>query len=229
MLPFESITSPWLDKHTPIIIVGGGASFAKERFQSLRGLGYIIAVKASMFAPPPLANVGFGVDLPRLREWQRFLPSLPFPVFWAVPEGAVLVDLPDNLHLLRRSRDNHISGDYSQLPCGGTSGFGALAYALMKLGPEPRGARIFLFGFDYGQIDGVWHSDASKYGMKRVQRVANWNSWAERFQPLADYAIKNGIEIINASPQSKIDAFKKMTVDEALGALAGDDIEATAS
>ena len=81
MKEFDHVQEPWWNDR-PIIIIGYGASLKDQDISRLKGLGYVIAVKGMMF-DIDWADVGFGIDLPRLREWTDRFANLPFPVWWA--------------------------------------------------------------------------------------------------------------------------------------------------
>ena len=93
---------------------------------------------------------------------------------------------------------------------GATSGYAALNVAALK-----RARRIVLLGYDYGLIDGrhhyhdayPWHHSANDQSMP---------VWARQFNSAAQACRELGIEVVNASPSSAIDAFPKMSIEDAL-------------
>ena len=203
----------WDDR--PIIILGAGPSLTRGTINRLHGLGYILAVKSLAFEVE-FADAGFGIDKPRFKEWRAALGALPFPVYWGVPDDFKIEDIPDNVTLLKRSRENYFTDDETLFPCGGTSGLGALAFAIRKIGLETKGRTIFLFGFDYKPLDHIWHSFPQHYGMVRIQRAENWASWAERFEPIVTYAKDKGIRVINVNDESMIKCTEKIGTEDAI-------------
>ena len=217
---FEEIPDRWGDGR-PIIIIGGGASITRDQVERLRGLGHVIAVKASMFEID-WADVGFGVDVPRLNEWKARIASRPFDVWWAIPEDREVDEVPDNLKIIKRLRDPDLCDIPDTIHCGGTSGFGALSFAWSMLGPDKKGAEIYLFGYDYKPTCDIWHRASQYYGMKRVQRPENWYGWAKRFDEIKDKIDRHGVDVFNVGMDSAIQAFPKLTFEEALDRLAGE-------
>lgn len=214
MPTFHDIEAPWWND-APILIIGSGPSVKGKDLGALRGLGNVIAVKAAMFELS-WANCGFGVDLPRLREWENRVADLPFPVYWGLEESMNLHDI-DNVKYIKRLRDESHSSDLSLINCGGTSGFGALDFAIKKLGPVKKNSEIYMFGFDYGvDAGGSWHANPCHYSIKRKQNPDNWRSWASRFEAIAKTASEYGISVYNVGLNSNIDAFIKVSYESAV-------------
>lgn len=197
----------WSDR--PVAIVGNGVSSAGFDYNRLRGL-YVLAVKGTMF-DIPWADAGFGLDATRYLEWRARLGSIGFPVYWATTnKGNLDSDCPASVCLL--DRIDKVEADLSDNPAavqsGGSSGFGALNVAWLK-----RAKQIVLIGYDYS---GTLHVGEQHYAEKRADAGSNWKVWARSFDRVAGRLIKAGVEVINASPNSAITAFPRMTIDEAL-------------
>lgn len=225
MNDFDSIDAPWWDDK-PILVVANGPSLNGHDLSRLKGLGHVIAVKGAMF-DIDWADIGFGIDLPRLREWLPSFKEVPYPVWWAIPDDRPHIDVPDNLHLLRRMRDINAVNASNTIYCGGTSGLGALMFALAKIGPNKAGKKIFLFGFDFKPTNGEWHTNDRHYRVKRVQRAHNWSQWASRFEDVASVFKMAGVKVYNVSPDSLVTAFPRISFDDAVNALHSGDLDET--
>lgn len=213
---FSTIGAPYWDD-APVVIVASGPSVFGIDFEAcFRPSCHVLAVKGAMFELP-WAEAGFGLDLPRLNEWLPRLGALPMPVWWAIPEERVkrYAEGPPNLHLLKRSRQDSIVGmPADSIAIGGTSGHGALHFAVHK-----RARQIFLYGFDHKPKAGAgWHH-RSHHRDVPIQYSLRWREWAQRFEKTAGEMASLGIEVLNVSPDSAVEAFRKVTHAEAMECL----------
>lgn len=93
---------------------------------------------------------------------------------------------------------------------GGNSGFQALNLAL-QFGAR----RIVLVGFDLNLVGGVhWHGRHAP--RLNNPTAANLARWAERLDSQAAAIAALGVEILNASPTSALQAFPKVRLEDAL-------------
>jgi len=213
---FYKIKDDWGGR--PALIVGAGPTMKDFDCERLRGLCRILAVKAAMF-DVPFADAGFGLDIPRFREWHTRIGELGFPVYWAVPDenpSLIRHNIPPNVRLLRRERGTEMHPGPDSVNSGGSSGFGALNVAFIK-----RPSEVYLFGFDHHQIKGQWHAEVRHYRQKRNQSPIRWKQWARSYETAADQFAEIGVPVYNASPDSGIQAFERMSQDEAIERLGG--------
>lgn len=117
------------------------------------------------------------------------------------------------LHVPRdRSKRKGLSPLKNKVCWNGNSGAAAIDLAV-HMGAR----RIILLGFDMNddsQTPSHWHT---KYGnRKRSVSIANHKRHKQCFPYIARDAKKRGIEIINANPNSAIDAFMKVKAEELL-------------
>lgn len=211
---FEAVGPPWWDDR-PVLIVGCGPSLADVDMSELEGLGHILAVKGAMF-DLPFAEIGFGIDLPRMREWHHLFGDLPFPVWWAVPDGKPPIRImhPSNVHFLKRVRRTEpLTDDPGSVVNGGTSGYSAVNFAVHK-----RAKQIVLFGFDYSHHKGHWHY-RPHHRAPRPQRSIHWANWGSNFAPLVAELKKRGIELLNASEISTIRDIERCSYAQAVSNL----------
>ena len=199
-------------------VIGGGPSLREFDFEKLRG-AYVLAVKGSIF-DIPWADAGFGLDMPRYKEWRDRLSDLPARVYWAVPEDQLEKTGPPpskNITFLKRLAGERLSDDPSEIYGGGTSGFGALQICIHK-----RAKKIVLFGFDYdgnyGPHQAFRHND-QHYLKRREQNERNWQVWATHFDVYVPYLREHGITVVNACPKSAIKSFQKVQLADGVDLL----------
>jgi hypothetical protein len=208
---YARIGAPWWDDK-PVAIIGNGPSLRAFDYERLRGAFHVLAVKGAMFNIP-WADAGFGLDIPRYLEWHGMLNAVrTMPVYWATPKIKFLGDGPHApcVKFLKRLDHSDLSDDPSAVCSGGTSGFGAFNLAYLK-----RAKRIVLLGFEYN-ADAGGHADTRAYIMDRSQDGDRWKQWARNFGSIKRRIDLAGIKVINAAPASRIVAFAKMSIDEAL-------------
>jgi hypothetical protein len=197
----------------PVAIVGGGPSLNGFDFERLRDRFTVLAVNASMF-DLPWADAGFSIDRRAARIWWPRLRALAMPVYLAMPDPYLVnFDGPPapSMRFVRRVPGTALTSWGWQISAGGTSGFGALHLAFLK------GAkRITLFGFDYGTAGPAWHHNEQHYAFPHRQCRADWTQWAKNFERAAYVLTAHGVSVINASPGSAIEAFPRVSLEEAL-------------
>lgn len=220
---YGKVEAPYWDER-PVAIVAGGLSLAGFDFTRLRDTAHVLAVKGSIF-DLPWADAGFGIDVPRLREWMPRMRDVRMPVFWAVPPDKrrelEALDEENRVTFLERLPGEGVSKDPSKIYSGGTSGFGALQLALLK-----RARSVYLFGYDYTSpamivpqhprrrsTRAFRHND-EHYGQNRQQNPRAWRNWASYYNHF--FPVMGRVKIVNASPLSAITAFPKVTLAEAL-------------
>lgn len=214
---------PWFDE-MPVAVIGGGMSLKGFDLNRLRGLCHVIAVKSSIFELP-WADCGVGIDFPRLREWCHALEAVTMPVYWAVmphlwqdaQRREQKLKKPNCMTFLDKQDGFRISTDPKVMYVGGTSGFAGLALAVLK---RAKRFPIYLFGFDYGGNAGGYHWAPQHYRHKRIQEQTYWDNWARSYSLVASTLKAMDIKVINASPESKITCFEKVTIECAVESLA---------
>jgi hypothetical protein len=197
---------------TPVLLIGCGSSLSGFDFERLRGLGTIIGVKEAIWSIPTLATCCFGLDYPWMCRQAAALSTLKLPVYLAITGKWQSPPKISNAIFLERIRSKvtRLSTDPTKIECGRNSGFGALNLALHF------GAKlIYLFGFDYGTA--VYCPE--RYAHKRKESGNHWPTWAKQFDCVKDQLIEAGVTVINASPNSSITAFPKVTIEQAMSEL----------
>lgn len=208
---FGKVEGPWWDDK-PVAIVGAGPSLKGFDYERLRGRAYVLAVKSAIFEIP-WADAGTGIDAPRYMEWTERLRETSMPIYWAASGVHALAALP-NVTFLHRLESDGMTGDLGALSGGGSSGYAAVNLAVHK-----RARRIALFGFDYDGVKDEWHANEKHYRNPRNQSVLKYRQWARRFEQLAPILKAKGVELVNACPNSAIDAFPRMDIETAVAWL----------
>ncbi|MCA1452841.1 hypothetical protein I6F35_06350 [Bradyrhizobium sp. BRP22] len=217
---YGKVNKPFWDDR-PVAVVGGGPSLRGFDFEQLRG-AHVLAVKGSIF-DIPWADAGFGLDMPRYKEWRDKLANVQSRVYWAVPEDQLNKTGPPpskNVTFLKRLDGENLSDDPGEIYGGGTSGFGAIQICIHK-----RAKQIVLFGFDYdGAFDvanmgGSFRFNDRHYLKRRTQNAANWEAWATHFNVYVPYFTQHGIHVVNACPASAIRCFQKVTLEDGVAML----------
>jgi hypothetical protein len=188
-------------------IVGGGASVTESELWPIYGARSVIAVNEAAFLLPHFsAAVSIDHQFMAHRAARLCEIALLCPVYLCPPKHAAqsLQDkIPDAVFLRETSKwDAH--GIHRR---GGSSGYAALNAAVLM-----GATRIVLVGFDYKRTGGRknWH------GAYTWPQNENFASWARAFDPLVALFAERGIEVVNASPDSAMTAFPRMTLEQAL-------------
>ena len=199
-----------------IFLIGGGPSLKGFDFTRLRGKGVIVGINHSIFDLP--CDIGVSID-------QRFILSTEFNdglhvfsrhnklLFLCPPKklyDRVKKLLPSSLILEESSK---FEWDESVVHRqGGTSG-----YATLDILASHGAKDIVLFGFDYGIANGCQHYHDG-YSWNKNRSDHNWRQWAYNFIPISVELKKRSVRVLNASLQSAIPCFSKVTIEEALDA-----------
>lgn len=213
---FGQVGPPWLDTK-PIAIVAGGRSLAGFDLEQLRDVAHVVAVKGMIF-DLPWADIGVGSDFPRLIEWLDKLKSVSMPLYWLMVEqlwNKEKREKPENLTFIKFEYGSDVSSDPTFIYRGGTSGFGALGISILKQNKNHR-KPIYLFGFDYKGDHKNFHLNDEHYVKPREQNDAQWVSWSRCYDATKGKFKLLGVTVVNASPDSLIAAYEKVTPDEAL-------------
>ncbi len=208
---FGQVEAPWWDD-APAIVVGTGPSLRGFDHSRLSGLGHILAVKQAWMSLPD-AEACVGIDLPWMVWARDDLGRLAtrLQLYIGVPDQDLILDpIPGVIYLRRARTADRLLEDLSSLECAGTSGFAALNLAFHKKARD-----IYLFGFDF---NGVHHAP-EQYSARQRPADANsryLSSWATAFRGAIPQLTERGIRVICASPTSTIDAFPRMTHEQAI-------------
>jgi len=119
--------------------------------------------------------------------------------------------LPPDVELLRNTGREGLEHDQTGLRTGGNSG-----YAAINLAVHLGAARIVLLGYDMGPTPAgrVHWFGAHPRALQRSP--SPFQAFRERFRTLVDPLAALGVEVVNASRQTTLTVFPRMSLDEAL-------------
>jgi hypothetical protein len=191
-----------------VFLVGGGPSLKGFDFTRLAGKGVIVGINYSIFDVE--CNFGVSIDqrfmLDNATAQNLNIFAASKPLFLCPPTSqvkAVVSKIPEAVII--PEADSFTLDPGSCHRQGGTSGYAALDIA------ASRGAKdIMLLGFDYRP--GHYHDG---YAWSRGDKD-NWAQWALNFGPMNRVLEAAGIKVLNASPDSRISCFPKVTLDGVL-------------
>jgi hypothetical protein len=207
---FGRVGEPWWNDR-PVAIVGTGPSLKSFDFGRLRGPWHVLAVKQA-YHDLPFADTCFGLDLPWMAHHAVELADLALrmPLILAVPSDHAQC-ITGALYVRREVKCEGLSDDLDWIEAGQNSGYGAVNLAYLK-----RAKRIVLFGYDYGGE----HYCEERYVTRPKDHNARYMpGWAANFRWMVKQLAAAGVDVVNASPLSRIDAFTKCTIDEGLARL----------
>lgn len=202
-----------------MILVGSGYSLTGFDFERLRGLGRVVTVGGSMY-DVPFAEAHCCIDMARmLREVVELTEYARRMEVWLgmADQRDFMWDMaphiPGAIYIKRLRRGNTFSDDPAAVECGCNSGYAALNLVYLK-----RARLVVLFGYDYSSKP---HYCEKRYAHQAPDHNAPyWANWARIYDGVVEQARARGLEIFNASPDSRITAFPRCTPDEGVELLA---------
>ena len=141
------------------------------------------------------------------------LSALKMSLYLAITDTSRNRPAITNAIYLQRVRSHRVqlSTDPNKIECGRNSGFGAVNLAV-----HFNAKQIYLFGFDYQPNS---YYCPQRYAHKKPESGSHWPTWAKFYDCIKEQLISAGVSVINASPNSSITAFPKVSIDKALGDL----------
>lgn len=212
LFEFGEVGPPWWNVK-PVVIVGTGPSLKGFDFSRLEGLGWIFAVKESIW-DLPFADALFSLDRPWINRQADRLRALTIPIYLAIePESRRLCAHIKNATYLTRTRFEGLSDDPKVVQSGGNSGGGAFNLAYLK-----RAREIVLFGFDFS-ANGGHYTDRYLDWQPEGHNARYFPNWGSNFRAALPQLERAGVKVLNACPESTVDAFPRCTIGEALQRL----------
>lgn len=191
-----------------IAVVASGPSAAKAGVDRLRGRAKVIAINES-WRLAPWADILYACDA----NWWILRGGVKeFKGLKLTFEDKAIKLYPDvrKLHV-ERYGNLLLFGDRGRVGSGGNGGFQSLNLAAQMM---PR--KILLVGFDMRiDLGGHWHPPHPP-PLSNPTTYSNLPRWIKALDTAADRLRKMGIEVINCSLVSKLTAYRKMTLEEAL-------------
>lgn len=193
-----------------MFLVGTGESLSGLDLSGLHEIGTVVAVKQSL---PDLPHATAYVSV----DTRAMIASRPqlceaagrMEVYLCVPPELPPEEfcVPGALFLRRRQDRLGLSDDPSVVESGGSSGFAALNVAYLK-----RARKIVLLGYDYCGL----HYCHSRYPHQTRRNNLGWARWSRVFSIAVRQLSEAGVTVVNGSEISTIDAFVKMSPEQAI-------------
>lgn len=199
---FKKIEPIW--KGETVYLIGGGPSLKGFEWNKLRGKKTIAINKAIKFWPE--ADAVYWTD-GRVWTWlSKEISDFKGLKFTIRPHR----DYTEDIHILRRGIKYGLESSKDTLAHGNNSGYAAINLAI-HLGAK----RIVLLGYDMGN-DGKNSHFHDGYPVGATAENIYKNQFLPGFDILKEQIKGKDIQIYNACPTSKLNTFKKITIDEAL-------------
>lgn len=215
---FSRVVPVW--RGATVAIIGGGPSVTRQHVEMVRGLRVIAVNAAYLWAP--WADVLYAADS---HFWAFHAAGVDMPVLeltaadvrarFAAFEGERCTIqgsgnnvLDPAVHVLRRAERWGLSADPAVIADGRNSGFHALNLAILA-----GATRVLLLGFDGAPVRGRthWHG-----GHPRPTPAEAYPLYARAMSEAARDVRALGVEVINCSPGSVIDAFPIADLESSL-------------
>ena len=197
-------TVPKLFSGETIYIIGGGPSLKNFDFRTLISKKTIAINKAIIYHPT--ADVLYWTD-GRFYTWFKNEVDSYKGLKFALKPGS---QYTKDIQVLRKGKPHGLEEDPEVLSHGFNSG-----HAAINLAYHLGAARIILLGFDMIN-DGVHTHFHDGYPTRSAGNKIYQDKFLPGFKQLNSEIKNKGIEILNASPHSKLNVFPKITLEQAL-------------
>jgi hypothetical protein len=186
-----------------VAILASGESMTAEVAQTVRAAGVFTIAVNNTWEMAFWADLLFAGDAP---WWEMHHKKLGG--FSGIKVCAEETPFPD-VRFVRPTGKVGFDPDPSCIRTGGNSGYGA-----MHVAAHAGAARLLLFGFD--MQGGHWH-DPHPWPLYQGDG-GHFPRWIARFKVLAAELAALGIEVLNCTPGSALDAFPMARMEDALAA-----------
>lgn len=197
-----------------VVCIATGPSLTPEQIVQVRAAGVPTIVVNDAYQMAPFADLAYFADL-KWWNWHKAKPE------WKAFAGercsifvggnvATAAPSDPQVHLLRSASEPGLSTKPGEICTGSNSGYQAINIATLA------GAkRIVLVGYDCQARDGRHHY----FGDHPDKSFAPYEAIRARFGDLVVPTSKLGVEILNATPGSRIGCFPMVTLAESLEPL----------
>lgn len=196
----------WPDwRGKPVAIIASGPSTKKAGLEHLKGRIVTFTIKKNIELTP-WADAVYGCDFP----WWRSVRGLPdfkgFRLSYhdrsVADFGCLKVEIPDV------KSDKLLFETVGTVGAGGNSGFQAVNLAL-----QFGASKLLLVGFDYGGEH--WYGRNNWHGGGNPSET-NFTRWRAALNAAEPVIRERGVEVVNASRDSTVKAFRKQPIAETL-------------
>lgn len=191
----------WRDECVAIVASGDSTKHAKVELT--RDRIHVLAVKKNIEICP-WAEVCYGCD----EAWWKMNDGLPkYKGIKLSHASTLMARYPDIKRVNIKEQDRMLIEEPLLIGSGGNSGFQAVNI-VVQFGVTS----IILVGFD---LKGEHWYGRNKFPMNNPAE-SNFKRWLDGFNAAAPGLKKMGVEVVNASLDSRITCFPKMTLEETL-------------
>ena len=198
---------PCLWPDSTIVCLGSGPSLTQADVDACRDRARVVAIKdAVRLAPWADVLYGAGADAGGDTWWKRYGPTLTFPGmrYCLDPQARAWASV------LRVRGERGLTDHRDGLATGGHSGYQAINLAV-HLGAR----RIVLLGYDAQATGGQDHFFGShQHGHSR--RALPYGLFKHHFPAIVPALEARGVVVVNASRETALTLFPRMTIAEAL-------------
>jgi len=204
------VLPPWWSER-PVFVIGGGPSLRGHDLEGLRSKGHVLSVNAAAFQVDSDALFSRDNLFAKRYRTEIALQAKEREVYLAMDASPEDGPIPGATYL-RRDHNQIVSLDPEAVADGKHSGFGAISLAILK------GARrIVLLGYDLNPPSvrqrSHWHDT---YAPAEVEfGFVHYPTWARAVDQIAEH-LPDGVEVVNANPQSAVRAFPFSTYEREL-------------
>jgi hypothetical protein len=170
-----------------------------------RGLPTIAITTAGQLAPWADMLYAADGDFWTFSAWARSFPGLK--VGMCQHPGVLEIAISRRTEARGEDRHNGFDPDPSVLRTGGNSGYQALSIAV-----HAGARRVLLFGFDMRGTH--FHGPHSQ--PLRNTHPDQFAKWIARFSELAPILLALRVDVVNCTPGSALECFRKMVLEDAL-------------
>lgn len=192
-----------------VAILANGPTLCQTDIEKLKGRCRVIAINDS-YRLCPWADVLYGADWDwwQHHEYAQGFDGERWTVNMGKPGWARLA-YSNGLKVIKGIKEVRLSDDRETLYTGNNGAFQAMNLAIMS------GAKkIILLGVDMQHIDGKshWFGDHPK----KLKQTRNFGIFRECFRKVRRELELRGIEVVNCSPRTTLNCFRKEKLDEVL-------------
>lgn len=188
------------------VIVASGPSVVRTDFARLRRYrSWNVAAVNNSWVLVPWCRLLYASDLAWWKKYGKEAKRFPGEKFTSDPTAARI----HRAQLVRRREGQGLCRQPGFVHTGGNSG-----YQLVNLLYHMGARTIVLLGFDmHRKFGGHWHGEHENM-LSAPQ--AHITEWIKRFKPLAEDLAHEGVDVVNATPGSKLPWFRRSDLFEVL-------------
>jgi hypothetical protein len=191
------------------VCIAGGPSLTRQQIELCREphrRGEIVVIGCNdAYRICDFLDVLYAADLEWIEYHNGAVPG--HLELWSADEGKGR-DKPERWNTIKVVPGEGISLAANQLVSGNNSG-----YQIINLAYLMGCSKVILLGYDFRQARQHWFG---KHPTEAMDRKPKFERWAKMFQGIAEQCSEIDLTVINATPNSAVDAFKRADLHELL-------------